>query len=487
MDVSQLGGYDIRDVLGEGGMGKVYLAHDPTLDRAVALKVILSRTVSAEAKSRFLREARACSRINHPNIITVYSAGEDEDIPWMAMELIDGRTLREVINEGPMDWRVAVRWMVDLLGALDRLHSENIIHRDLKPENIMVTGDDIPKLMDFGLAHLENTTALTQEGTTLGTVPYMSPEQVMGKPADARSDLFSMATILHEMLTGLHPFRGEHPMAVMYSIQHDTPKPIRLQSQDYPPGLQDALDRAFAKEVDKRYQTAGEFREALVSALPEGTVVTEGGGSKVKMIIAGVAVAVVVGAAFVGWQAVTTKRSEAKAHQHNEIGQRYLDAQDWPAAEKEFREAIVADDHYARAFHNLGLTLLQLGDTTDAVAQLQQAAALDTTYGHPLFMLGTIDEARGEVVAAEEHYRESIQADPNFFPGYNNYAAVLMDDLRWREARGVLDTAIARAEDFEASPAVLARIYDKRARVAEALGDMDGATRFAERAKELGR
>jgi len=485
MDVSQLGGYDIRDVLGEGGMGKVYLAHDPTLDRPVALKVILSKTVSPEAKSRFLREARACSRITHPNIITVYSAGEDNDIPYMAMELIDGRTLREIIDEGPMDWRIATRWMVDLLGALERLHSENIIHRDLKPENVMVTGDDIPKLMDFGLAHLENTTALTQEGTTLGTVPYMSPEQVLGKAADARSDLFSMATILHEMLTGLHPFRGEHPMAVMYSIQHDTPKPIKLQSQDYPPGLQDALDNAFTKEVDKRYQTAAEFRDALVSVLPEGTIITEG-PSRTKMIIAGVAVAAVVAGGFFTWQAVTGGRSEAKARQHNEIGQGYLDARDWPAAETEFRKAIVADDRYAKAFHNLGFVMLQAGDTTEAVTRLQSASELDSTLGDPLFMLGTIDEARGDAVAAEGHYKGSILADPNFFPGYNNYAAVLMDDLRWQEARGVLDLAIARSEEFEASPAVLVRIFDKRAVVAEALGDTEGAARFAQQALELG-
>jgi len=195
---------------------------------------------------------------------------------------------------------------------------------------------------------------------------------------------------------------------------------------------------------------------------------------------------VLVAVAFIVWQGVSGSRSEAKARQHNEIGQRYLDARDWPAAEKEFREAIVADDAYAKAFHNLGFVLLQAGDTTEAVTSLQRASELDTTSGEPLFMLGTIDEARGDEVAAEGRYRGSVLADPNFFHGYNNLAAVLMDELRWQEASGVLDTAIARSEDFEAGPAVLARIFDKRARVADALGDTEGARSFRQRAEELG-
>jgi serine/threonine-protein kinase len=201
MDPRRLGGYELREVLGEGGMGTVYRAHDPTLDRPAAIKVIRAKTLSAEGKERFLREARASSKIGHPNIVTIYAAGEENGEPYMAMELIDGKTLRHVIDEGGIDWRVATRWIVQLLDALQRLHAEGIVHRDLKPENVMITKDGTLKLMDFGLAHLTTQTAITQEGTTLGTVPYMSPEQVLGRKLDARSDLFSVATIYHELLT----------------------------------------------------------------------------------------------------------------------------------------------------------------------------------------------------------------------------------------------------------------------------------------------
>ncbi|HEU4364430.1 MAG TPA: serine/threonine-protein kinase, partial [Candidatus Krumholzibacteria bacterium] len=163
MEHKRLGGYELRDVLGEGGMGTVYRAHDPTLDRPAAVKVIRATSLSAEGKERFLREARACSKINHPNIITVYAAGEEDGAPYMAMELIEGNTLRAIMEKGPIDWRTATRWVVQLLDALQRLHAEGIVHRDLKPENIMVTREGVIKLMDFGLAHLTSQTALTQE------------------------------------------------------------------------------------------------------------------------------------------------------------------------------------------------------------------------------------------------------------------------------------------------------------------------------------
>ena len=214
----EIAGYEILGSLGEGGMGHVYRARDTTLQRDLALKVIRPESLTAVGKERFLREARACSRINHPNIITVYAAGEENGHPYMAMEFISGKTLRDIIDESPVTWQQAVRWVVDIADALSRLHQEGIVHRDLKPENVMVTEDGLVKLMDFGIAHIASSSTLTMEGTSLGTVFYMSPEQAAGKKADARSDIFSLGTVLYEMLTGEFAFKGEHPMAVMYSI-----------------------------------------------------------------------------------------------------------------------------------------------------------------------------------------------------------------------------------------------------------------------------
>ncbi len=197
MERKTIAGYTIDSTLGEGGMGVVYRAVDPTLDRPLAIKVIKRKNLSATAKERFLREARASSRLNHPNIVTVYAAGEEDGHPYLAMEYVEGRTLRDVIDEGPIAWDQATLWIADILDALSRLHENGIIHRDLKPENIMVTGDGVVKLMDFGIAHMAAGDTLTQEGTTLGTVYYMSPEQAAGKrptrgATSSRSPRFSI-------------------------------------------------------------------------------------------------------------------------------------------------------------------------------------------------------------------------------------------------------------------------------------------------------
>lgn len=488
MESKQLAGFEIRDVLGEGGMGKVYLAHDPTLDRPVALKVIRSSTLSEEGKKRFLREARACSRINHPNIITVYAAGDDDGTPYMAMELIKGRTLREYIDEGPIEWRTSVRWMIDILEALDRLHQEGIVHRDLKPENIMITEDGVIKLMDFGLAHLQATSKLTQDGTSVGTAPYMSPEQVMGRPADQRSDLFSLATIMHEMLTGMHPFRGEHPMALMYSIRNETPKPIRLHSQDYPPNLQAVLDRAFEKELDRRYPTAQAFRDGLAELIPEisGTfhAPVGGGGATARWLLISLIGVVVVALGVVGWQIRSKRNTRVAAQQHNEIGQDYLTKNDFAAAGVEFREAIVADDTYAPAWHNLGMAMLSLGDTTEAIASFEGAGSRDAAYPSPRFMLAVIREVQGDTTGAEHLYQESIAADADFLPGYNNLAALYLETGQIKKAAGVLERGLAVAPQQD-DRSVRVLLLEKRSRLADLQHDHEASARFMERAREL--
>jgi len=488
MEPKKLGGYELKGVLGEGGMGTVYHAVDPTLDRKAAVKVIRAQALSDEGKERFLREARACSKINHPNIITVYAAGEEDGMPYMAMEFIDGRTLRDVVKEGPIDWRTAVRWTVNLLDALDRLHSDGIVHRDLKPENIMVTNEGIIKLMDFGLAHLSAQTTITQEGTTLGTVPYMSPEQVLGKKADARSDLFSIATILHEMLTGDHPFRGEHPMAVMYSIKNETPKPITLHTQDYPVGLQDVLDRAFTKEIDKRYQSAAAFRDDLASLFPDATATGPAKGpSTVRTVaIAAVAAVLVLAAGLTAWKVVQTRRAAANrtlAINYNQKGQLFLDKGDLADAEEQFRSAMEADESYAVPIHNLGQIALMRHETAEADSMFRTAAALKPNYAGPRFMLGVMAENRGDVETAEADYRGAIAADSTFLPAYSNLGALLRDAGRIDEARDVLDHALAHPPE-EQELVIYSYLLKNRGKVSLAEGDSAAARSYFERARE---
>ena len=476
MERKTLGGYELREVLGEGGMGTVYLAHDPTLDRPAAIKVIRATALSDEGKERFLREARASSKINHPNIITIYAAGEEAGAPYMAMELIDGKTLREVIKEGDIDWRVATRWIVQLLDALQRLHAEGIVHRDLKPENVMITKDGNVKLMDFGLAHLTSQTAITQEGQTLGTVPYMSPEQVLGRKLDARSDLFSVATIYHELLTGQHPFRGEHPMSVMYSIQNDTPKPIKLQSSDCPVVMQAVLDTAFEKEVDKRFPDANSFRDAILAVVPElsGAVAAERKSSPVKMALAiGVISLAVVWFGVSAWnvaQRKTTRAAREEAVNLNEAGMAHMSKGELDDAEIAFRKAIEKDPTYPQPYNNLGQMAERSQDPANADKLYREAIKVAPTYSASLINMGNLFDRSGQKDSAEVYFRRALRGnDPA--PAANQLAAMLVDRGDYSQALAVIDSALAHNPSMTAKPYLL----KNKGKAVAALGDSTAA------------
>jgi Tfp pilus assembly protein PilF/predicted Ser/Thr protein kinase len=477
MDAKRLGGYELREVLGEGGMGTVYRGHDPTLDRSAAVKVIRSQALTDEGKQRFLREARACSKISHPNIITVYAAGEEDGTPYMAMELIDGRELRDVIREGAIDWRTATKWIVQLLDALQRLHGEGIVHRDLKPENVMVTGDGVVKLMDFGLAHLASSSALTQDGTTLGTVPYMSPEQVMGQKADARSDLFSLATIYQEMLTGAHPFHGEHPMAIMYSIRAESPQRLSVAAADFPAGMQQVLDRAHQKDPGQRYQDARSFRDAILAQAPDlagGVVEVKASPVRMALIVAAVAtVAVTLG--LWGWSAFRGTRVAADrnaAQNLNELGDTQLEKGDLAGAREYYRKAIEKDGTYARPYNNLGVLALHGGDREEAASLFHQAVSRDPRYSAALKNIGDLF-FDSNPDSAEFYYRRAIDGDEPA-PASNQLGNLLLEQRRLDEARAVLEGALA----LEPPPSVRGYVLRNLGRVADAQGDTTAARNY---------
>ena len=478
MDPKRLGGYELRDVLGEGGMGTVYRAHDPTLDRPAAVKVIRAKALSKEGKERFLREARASSKINHPNIITIYAAGEEDGESFMAMELIEGKTLREIIDEGAIDWRMATRWVVQLLDALQRLHAEGIVHRDLKPENVMVTKEGVIKLMDFGLAHLASTTALTQEGTTVGTVPYMSPEQVLGRKVDARSDLFSIATIYHEMLTGQHPFRGDHPMAVMYSIRSETPKPLKLQSSDSPLGLQKVLDQAFEKEMDKRFADATAFRNAILEVVPElsGSVVPESRMSPVRIaLLVGLVSTVVFGFGLAAWNVArkqTNAASRSAAINLNQSGQAFEAKGDVVNAEISYRKAIERDPTYPQPYNNLGALAEQAGDLVAADSLYRDAVRLDPQYAAALFNIGNRFYKAGAIDSAEAYFRRAVRgSESGALAAANQLGFLLYERGQYAEARAVIDSALAREPDAS----IKGYLLKNKGKAVAALGDSTAA------------
>jgi Flp pilus assembly protein TadD/predicted Ser/Thr protein kinase len=453
-----MGGYELGDKLGEGGMGAVYLARDSTLDRSAAIKVIRAESLTKEGKERFLREARACSRISHPNIITVYAAGEENGTPYMAMEYIDGRTLRDVMHDGPVPWRTATGWLLNLLDALQRLHAEGIVHRDLKPENIMVTRDGIIKLMDFGLAHLTTQTAITQEGTTLGTAPYMSPEQVMGKRLDARSDVFAMITIYQEMITGAYPFGGDHAMSIMYAIRNEPPAPLACREPDFPAALVAVVARAFEKEPEKRYPDAASLRAAVLEAAPEigsGVRVVRASTRRMMMVTAVIALAAVA-LGLTGWSMVQKRRAVADrnaAKNLNEMGFAKQEAGDLAGAESYYRQALAKDKRYARPYNNLGLLALGSGQTAEADSMFRFAVSLDPHFSAAWVNLGNL-YADAKPESAEVFYTRAMKGDEPA-PAANQLGYLMLTNGRAEDARTTLSAALEHAMSGDVRGALL--------------------------------
>jgi TolB-like protein/Tfp pilus assembly protein PilF/predicted Ser/Thr protein kinase len=264
------GKYRVVEEIGQGGMGIVYKAEDTKLKRFVALKFLPPHLAnSPELRERFLIEAQAAAALSHPNICVIHEIGESGEHPYIAMEYVEGETLRDKVRKGPLNASEALAIVSQAAAGLGEAHGKGIIHRDVKSANIMVTEKGQAKIMDFGLAKLQGGSSLTRSQTTLGTVAYMSPEQARGGEMDAHTDIWSLGVVLYEMLTGKMPFRGDHDQAVIYSILHDEPGSLRKARPDAPPGVERVIAQALAKKASERYQTMEEFREDA-EAVAEG-------------------------------------------------------------------------------------------------------------------------------------------------------------------------------------------------------------------------
>ena len=269
-----LGRYKILKELGRGAMGVVYLGKDPTIQRFVAIKTmrlsdIEDDTKLREVKARFFREAESTGRLSHPNIVTIYDAGEEQDLAYLAMETLEGTTLKawsQPPNLLPVGQLIPI--LATVADALDYAHQQGVVHRDIKPANIMVTNEQIVKVMDFGIAKTSSASK-TQTDVVLGTPTYMSPEQIAGKKVDGRSDLFSLGLVLYELLSGAPAFTADNLSTLLYAITHHPHPPITAIRTDLSPALTKALDCALQKDPVHRFRRAAEFAQALRASVRE--------------------------------------------------------------------------------------------------------------------------------------------------------------------------------------------------------------------------
>jgi len=256
----KLNNYEIIQKIGAGGMGEVYLATDTKLNRKIAIKIIPEQYKSDEiAIKRFRREAKAIAALNHPNIITIYEVGDHDERPYFAMEYLKGKPLTEIIKSKTLKIPEVLDIIKQICSGLNEAHKNKIIHRDIKPANIIVGENGQVRILDFGLADVAGGSKITKSGSTLGTIGYMSPEQILGEKVDSRSDIFSLGVLFYEMVTGRRPFEGEFDAAIMNSILNDEPEPISRFKSGVPEGLQKIIDKAIEKDRNKRYQTVTEI------------------------------------------------------------------------------------------------------------------------------------------------------------------------------------------------------------------------------------
>src|SRR5258705_87768 len=274
---TRLGRYEIRSLLGAGGMGEVYLARDPKINRDVAIKVIPAAfSADSERLRRFEQEAQAAGALNHPNILSIYDVDTHDGSPYVVSELLEGETLREQLNGAALPVRKAIDYALQIAHGLGAAHEKGIVHRDLKPENLFVTKDGRVKILDFGLAKLTGAGDGTQSqtevptrridtdpGVVMGTIGYMSPEQLRGRVADHRSDIFSFGAILYEMLSGNRAFRGESTADTMSAILREDPPDLSSTNKNIAPALERVVNHCLEKNPEERFHSANDLGFAI--------------------------------------------------------------------------------------------------------------------------------------------------------------------------------------------------------------------------------
>ncbi|NNF04242.1 MAG: protein kinase, partial [Rhodothermales bacterium] len=518
--------YHVDAEIGQGGMGIVYRATDTTLERAVALKFLPPYMGTDEnAKARFVNEAKAVSALDHPNIAVVHEIGKDESgYLFIVMAFYEGETIEELVEEGPMEIERVLDYALQTTRGLEAAHRKGIIHRDIKPGNLMVTDDGLVKILDFGLAKVQDVT-MTVGAMSLGTLAYMSPEQAQGQEIDHRTDLWALGVVMYEMIAGRRPFDGPYDAAILYSAANETHEDIRTWRSDAPDELVGVVDRLLEKSPDKRYRDAAALladleairaggkpatelsaiREADTSAaakLPEAshpTTAADSAQSTISISFSGptdipwkklgAAAAVVIGLAFSVWAlkgsddgsastagtAVVTPAETALAREAVSEGTRYLNNDQYDLALAAFERARGHDPEYSPAWSSMSSAYYRRGEYGKAIDHAEQALLLDPNNESALYNLALSLAETGDIAGAEDAFRDVTELNPAFTPAYSAWGDILIEARRPEDALAVLQRGAAGAS----GPFVFL-IYKNQGKAYVELGQFETALEYLE-------
>jgi tetratricopeptide (TPR) repeat protein/predicted Ser/Thr protein kinase len=500
----KLSHYDILDDLGAGGMGVVYRAHDTRLDRDVAIKVLpTDRPLSETARKRFQREALAASALNHPNIITIYEVGSEDNTDFIVMEYVRGATLSSLLKKRPLGIAEATRYCVQIADALVKAHASGIIHRDLKPGNIMITEDGLVKVLDFGLAKFdpsaatqdgesaENDTAakeftLTQPGMITGTAAYMSPEQARGDRVDARSDIFSFGIVMFETLSRHLPFTGPNSIALLHNLHFSPPRDLGQLAPKAPKPLAALISRMLEKKPEKRIQTMAEVAMELrkhAAGLVDGPVTWHPSDATVDMSslaapgpkkicwrnvwLAGAAIVVVVLGGVIGWRHFRKPRPAQGAAS----APIYLPSDNAYTLYQRARQDL---DHWDRE-GNID-NAIKLGER--AVQLDPQSAASYAALGEAYVLKNTANPDPQWIRLASEYANKAVVLDNYLSTAHTSLGLVKMESGDTAGAEKELRTAADLDPKNDRPHALLGRLYDKMGKPEDALRELNIALKL---------
>ncbi len=436
--------YQILQQLGKGGMGIVYQANDEKLERLVAIKVLAPETVGDEiSRKRFLREARAAAKLNHPNITTIHSIDEVDNKIFIVMEYVAGKTLGEVMDSRSLNLSEILTCAIQIAEGLGEAHQKNVIHRDVKPDNIMISQSGQIKIMDFGLAKMRGQSRLTQDDFSMGTIDYISPEQISReREIDPRSDIFSFGVLLYEMVSGNLPFKGEHDWAILYSILNHDPIPLDARKLQIPPALVKVINKCLKKEPDYRFQTVSDIIEALtkinvklMSVEKPRHLFTR------KQRLAGVvftSIFLIAASIWLYSNFVTTP------NEYNSNAVEYILKGDIQQARYCLQQALEKDSTFSSAWSNLGLVCLYQAEFDSSIYFARRALLYDSRNIGAYFTLARAYEQKNEIDQAIQIYLSAIEQDSTIAQAYNEAAYLLVQRGDIQSAVRLLDNCLER-------------------------------------------